>query len=134
MVRPDQTTVVLDAGAVIGLARGNIRLRALIADAQQRGDDVVVPVVVIAETVRGNGPRDATINLTVGQFAPHRPLEESTARLAGALLGAAGSNATVDAIIAAEAIQRRPSALLTGDPVDLALLLDGHAGVELERI
>ncbi len=119
---------------MIGLARGNVRLRALIADAQRRGDDIVVPIVVIAETVRGNGPRDATVNLTIGQFAPHLPLAEPTARLAGALLGAAHSNATIDAIVAAEAIQRRPSALLTGDPVDLALLLNGHEGVELERI
>ena len=91
-------------------------------------------MVVLAETVRGDGPRDAAINLTVAQFAPHRSLDESTARLAGALLGAANSNATIDAIVAAEAILRQPAALLTGDPVDLARLLDGHAGVELERI
>ena len=134
MVRPGDATIVLDSGAVIGLARGNRDIRAFVTRADERGDTVVVPMVVVAETVRGNGPRDAPVNMTLAQFEPHLPLDEPTARLAGALLGAAGSNATIDAIVAAEAIQRRPSALLTSDPVDLIRLLNGHEGVELQRI
>jgi hypothetical protein len=91
-------------------------------------------LAVIAETIRGNGPRDASVNLTVGQFAPYPILDESTARLAGSLLGAARSNSTIDALVAAEAIRRIPSLLITGDADDLLSLLDGHPGVSLERI
>ena len=134
MVRPGDETIVLDSGAVIGLARGDARLRAFVTNAHHSGSEIVVPMVVLAETVRGAGPRDAAVNLTLGQFAPHRPLDEPTARLAGALLGAAGSNSTIDALVAAEAIQRQPSLLITGGVDDLASLLDGQPGVSLERV
>ncbi|MBI4883111.1 MAG: twitching motility protein PilT [Actinobacteria bacterium] len=119
---------------MIGLARGTRAQRALVTKAHRGGTEIVVPVVGIAETVRGIGPRDAAVNLTLGQFAPHHPLDEPTARLAGALLGAANSNSTIDALVAAEAISRQPSLLVTGDVDDLEPLLDGHSGVSLERI
>lgn len=91
-------------------------------------------MVVLAETVRGTGPRDAPVNMTLAQFEPHPPLVEQTARLAGALLGAARSNSTIDALVVAEAICRQPSLLVTGDFDDMAFLLDSHPGVSLERI
>lgn len=134
MVRPGDATIVLDSGAVLGLARGNRALRAFVTKADERGDSVVVPMVVVAETVRGSGPRDAPVNMILTQFEPHRPLDEPTARLAGSLLGIAKSNSTIDALVAAEAINRQPSLLLTSDVADLALLLDGHPGVSLERV
>lgn len=93
-----------------------------------------MPMVVLAETVRGSGPRDAAVNLTLNQFAPHRPLDEPTARVAGALLAAAGSNSTVDALVAAEALRRAPATLITSDPDDLRTLLAGHRGVVVEPI
>ena len=102
--------------------------------ADERGDTVVVPMVVLAETVRGSGPRDAPMNMTLAHFEPHPPLVEPTARLAGALLAAALSSSTIDALVVAEAINRQPSLLVTGDVADLAVLLDGHPGVSLERI
>jgi len=109
-------------------------LRSLVADAHRRGDEIAVPMVVLAETVRGNGPRDAAVNLMLGQFAPHRPLDEPTARVAGGLLAAAESSSTIDALVAAEAIHRQPSTVLTSDPADLRRLLDGHRGVTVEPI
>ncbi len=134
MVRRGDETLVLDSGAVIGLARGDFRLRAFVAKARSGGADVVVPMVVLAETVRGAGPRDAALNLTLGQFAPHPLLDEPTARLAGALLGVARSSSTIDALVVAEAINRQPSLLVTGDVDDMGTLLDAHSGVSLERI
>ena len=97
MVRPGDTTIVLDAGAILGLARGNRALRAFMSKADERG-------------------------------------VEPTARLAGALLAAARSSSTIDALVVAEAINRQPSLLVTSDVADLALLLDGRPGVSLERI
>lgn len=53
---------------------------------------VVVPSVVVAETVRGNGPRDAPVNHVL---------------------------ASVDAIVVAEAAARAPSVVFTTDPGDV---------------
>jgi len=47
------------------------------------------------------------------------PTTEDRARIAGALLGAAESDATIDALIVAEAVGRGGAVILTGDPVDL---------------
>ena len=134
MVRHSDAAIVLDAGAVIGLARGNAALRALVVTAHRAGNEIIVPMVVLAQTVRGEGPRDAAVNLTLAQFAPHPPLDEPTACLAGSLLGAARSNSTIDALVAAEALRRAPSLVLTGDPDDLGALLAGQRGVSIERI
>lgn len=134
MVRPDDATIVLDSGAVIGLARGHARLRAALGKAHLLGTEVAVPMIVISETVRGNGPRDAAVNLVLARFGPQRPLDENTARLAGALLGAAKSNHTLDALVAAEALRVSPSTLITSDPDDMRVLLAGHPGVNIEAI
>jgi len=91
-------------------------------------------MVVVAETTRGFGPRDARTNLVLAHTAPHDPLDEPTARLAGRLLATAGGNNTVDALVAAEAIRHAPAVLLTSDPSDLAQLLAGHPQVRVVAI
>lgn len=125
MVRPADATVVLDAGAVIALACGDRRVRALLDAAQRRGAAVVVPASVLAETVRGNGPRDAAVNLVVNRLAPHPVVDDRLARAAGALMGRSGSGDAMDALVAAETARQAPAIVLTSDPGDLARLLDG---------
>ncbi len=93
-----------------------------------------VPMVVVAETVRGNGPRDAPVNLVLAQTSPQHPLTEEIARSAGQLLGAARSSSTVDALVVAEAIDCAPAIILTSDPTDLRQLLGDHHGVTVEPI
>lgn len=129
-----QRTVVADSGAVIGLGRNDHALRARFRAAQQIGMDIRVPVVVVAETVRGNGPRDAPVNLVLAQTEPRYPLTEDIARKAGQLLGAARSAATIDALIVAEALDCTPSMIWTSDPNDLRQLLGDHRGVSIEAI
>jgi predicted nucleic acid-binding protein len=80
-----QRTVVADSGAVIALSRNNQVLRARFRAAHQIGMDIRVPVVVVAEAVRGNGPRDAPVNLVLAQTEPRYPLTEEIARQAGQL-------------------------------------------------
>ena len=53
--------LILDSGAVIGWARGDVRPRAMLARALELGVDVRIPTAVLAETLRG-GPRDAPIH------------------------------------------------------------------------
>ena len=95
---------------------------------------VRVPMVVVTETVRGNGPRDAPVNLVLAQTAPQHPLTDRTARAAGRLLGIAGSSSTIDALVAAEAIDCAPSMIWTSDPDDLRQLVGNHPGVTVEPI
>ena len=90
-VEGNQRTIVLDAGAVIGLSRNDRRLKRIFKAARELGADFRVPTVVVAETVRGNGPRDAPVNLVLAQTEPRYPLTEEIARNAGQLLGAARS-------------------------------------------
>jgi predicted nucleic acid-binding protein len=129
MAPPDHAAIVLDSGAVIGLARGSRALRALIESAHHAGTEIVVPMVVVTETTRGNGPRDAAVNLVINRLAPHPLLDEPTARRAGVLLGRSGTAKTIDALVAAEALRQAPAALLTSDPNDMELLLRDESTV-----
>lgn len=129
MVRRQPPTIVLDAGALIALARGEGRIRRFVERAHADGASFRIPTVVIAETARGSGPRDAALDLVLHRFSPHPPVDESLARAAGGLLAASGRSDTVDALVAAEAVRSSPSLLLTGDPGDMSALLDGTVGV-----
>ncbi len=91
-------------------------------------------MVVVAETVRGNGPRDATVNLVLAQTAPQHPLTERLARAAGQLLGVSQSSSTIDALIVAEAIDCVPAVILTSDPNDIRQLLGSQGGVTIEAV
>jgi hypothetical protein len=91
-------------------------------------------MVVVAETVRGNGPRDAPVNLVLAQTSPQHPLTDAIARAAGRLLGTTRSSSTIDALVVAEALDCTPSMILTSDPTDLRQLLGDHPGVTIEAI
>lgn len=91
-------------------------------------------MVVVAETVRGNGPRDAPVNLVLAQTEPRQPLTEEMARTAGRLLSAANASTTIDALVVAEALDCAPSMIWTSDADDLRSLLAGRRGVTIEPI
>ena len=120
--------LILDSGALIGWARGKARPRALLRRALELGVDVRIPVPVLAETLRG-GPRDAPIH-RVRNAVDVLPTTESTARLAGSLLGRTRGNNTVDALVAASAIESGAD-VLTNDQEDLRKLLGAFPGVSV---
>ena len=91
-------------------------------------------MVVVAETVRGNGPRDALVNLVTAQMSPQHQLTDEIARAAGRLLGDAKSSSTIDALVVAEALDCAPAIIWTSDPADLRSLLGDHRGVTIEPI
>jgi predicted nucleic acid-binding protein len=113
--------LILDAGAVIGLSRADVRARAALAAALEAGADVSVPAVVVAETVR-EGPTDAPANRVLKAVGGIDVADEAIGRTAGRLLGSAGSAATVDAIVVATAIEADGAVILTGDAGDLGRL------------
>jgi predicted nucleic acid-binding protein len=125
--------LILDAGAVIGLSRADVRARAALAAALEAGADVAVPAVVLAETVR-DGPADAPVNRVLKAVGGIDVADEAIGRTAGRLLGSAGSAATVDAIVVATAIEAGGAVILTGDAGDLALLAADDPRVIIEPL
>ena len=118
-----QTTqrLILDSGAVIALTRGDQRARAFLARALELGATVEIPVAVLAETVRG-GPRDAPINRVLKAVGSVPVAREVHGRIAGQLLAAAHSAATLDALVVAQAVEGGGAHVLTGDREDLERL------------
>jgi len=131
---PPPSCLILDSGAVLALARHDARARAALVAAWDVGAEVVVPAVVVAETVRGNGPRNAPVNRVLSAVGNVAAATEDRARIAGALLAAATSSATVDALIVAEAVARRGGVVLTGDGRDLTRLARAHPEVIIQPI
>lgn len=125
--------LVLDSGAVIALSRGDSRARAYLARARELLIPVEIPVVVVAETIRG-GPRDAAVHRVLKKVGEVLPADERHGRTAGRLLGAARSTSTVDALVVAQAIVAGGAVVLTGDPDDLGRLAAGQPEVRIERL
>jgi predicted nucleic acid-binding protein len=133
---PDLTAshrVILDSGAVIALAQGNHRARAFLARALELKARVEVPVAVVAETVRG-GPRDAPVNRVLKAVSAVPEAREVHGRIAGELLGAARSSATIDALVVAHAVAAGEAHVLTADRQDFARLAARHRRVWIHAL
>lgn len=126
--------LILDAGAVIALATGQWRARAFLKRAAALGTHVLVPAVVVAETVRGDGARDAPVNRVLKGVEAILPVDESIARTAGRLLGTTGSDATIDAIVVAATLRVGGGKILTGDFEDFRRLSHGLDGIVIYRV
>jgi len=128
--------LILDAGALIALVRGDVRARAIVTRALDEGLLVVVPTPVLAQVHRGGRDRAKTDRalLWIDQFVP---TTTSIARNAGELLGRAGHSDAIDGIVAAEALNGTPAAIVTSDPVDITNLIeagDGSRRVAIHRV
>lgn len=130
---PSPQRLILDAGAVIALARNDPRARAFIRRAIELDAEARVPVVVLAETLRGTA-RDAGVHRVLNAVSDSLPIDEAIGRRAGALLGRAARSDTVDAIVVAEAIESGGAGILTGDPIDLTALADGELSVTIHAL
>jgi len=125
--------LILDSGAVIALARGDQRARAFLARALELGVPVEIPVVVVAETVRG-GPRDASVHRVLKAIGSIPDAREVHGRTAGSLLGASRSAGTVDALVVAHALVGGGAHILTGDREDLERLAASHPEVRIQPL
>jgi hypothetical protein len=133
---PPGGRVILDAGALFAWARGDDFVRAMIQQADERKALVVLPVVVIAQAIRG-GRADAPIDRVMKQVSKFAPVTIPLARQAGILLGATGATDVVDALVAAEALASLPSLILTSDPRDIRQLIQNdpaHSRVQVVAV
>jgi predicted nucleic acid-binding protein len=128
-----QQRLILDSGAVIALARGDGRARAFLARALELQTPVEIPVVVLAETVRG-GPRDAPLHRVLKAVGAVPEAREVHGRIAGQLLAAARSSDTVDALVLAHAVEAGGAHVLTGDREDLERLAAPHPEVWIHTL
>jgi predicted nucleic acid-binding protein len=130
----EEAPLVLDAGAVIALARGNLAVRRFINEAARAQTPVLVPAVVVAETIRGRGPRDAPVERALAKAREVLAADDAIARIAGALLAAARSDATIDAIVVAHALQLGGAVVMTSDPDDLRSLAPHGSDVWIRAV
>lgn len=110
--------VTLDAGALIGLDRGDRRVVALLARAQETSARVTIPATALAQAVR-NPARQARLARLVRQSATDVvALDRVDATGVGRLLAASGTVDVVDAHVVLCA-RRTGQAVATSDPEDL---------------
>ena len=113
--------IVLDAGALIALDRGDKRMIALLHRALAQGRVFRVPAGVV-----GQAWRDGRFQVTLARFLRSEevevvPLDEQLARACGELCGATNSADIIDASVVMLARQRREP-VVTSDPNDLQRL------------
>jgi predicted nucleic acid-binding protein len=122
--------LILDSEAVSALAEKRKGMAERLAAAQEADQRVVIPTVVLAEVATGS-PTDAAVWHVLGRI-PTIDLPQGVAMRAGALRARAHSvrrkkrDLTVDAIVAATAVELAPSVVITVGKRDLELLVDGY--------
>ena len=116
--------IVLDAGALIALDRGDKRMIALLQRALTQGRAFRVPAGVVGQVWR-----DGRVQVTLSRFLRSEgveiiPLDEQLARSCGELCGAINSRDIIDASVVILARERRDP-IVTSDPDDLRRLDPG---------
>ena len=125
--------LILDAGAVIALALSEPRAMAFLRRAVELGADVIIRVVVLAETLRG-GRSDASVHRVLNSIGGIESTDPEIGRVAGALLGRSRQTGTVDAMVIAEAVSRGGGQVLTSDPSDLGRLAASDPAVTVHPV
>ncbi|MDQ6777924.1 MAG: hypothetical protein M3071_17330 [Actinomycetota bacterium] len=114
-------TLILDAGALIAVERGDRATAALIEVGRQDGRGIIVPAGVIAQTWR-NGPRQVRVaRLLNANEVSVEPLTDAAARATGILCGAADTTDVVDASVVIVA-RRYKATVISSDRADLLRL------------
>ena len=113
--------IVLDAGALIALDRGDKRMIALLQRALVQGRQFRVPAGVVGQVWR-----DGRVQVTLARFLRSEevaiiPIDEHLARSCGELCGTANSPNVIDASVVIIARERRDP-IVTSDPSELRRL------------
>ena len=113
--------IVLDAGALIALDRGDKRMIALLDRALAQGRAFRVPAGVV-----GQAWRDGRVQVVLARFLRSDevdivPLDEQLARSCGELCAATNGSDVIDASVVILARERRDP-IVTSDPNDLRRL------------
>jgi len=115
--------VVLDAGALIAVERGNRGVQALLERIKKGGTKMLVPAGVVAEVWRDGARQARVAKLLAAAETEVVPFNGHRARIAGVMLGVAGADDVVDASVVVCAREHGTDVpVLTSDPGDLRAL------------
>lgn len=125
-------TLILDAGALLALERGDREVYALLKHELAADRAPSTHGGVVAQVWRGRGSRQAILARHL-HAVDVWPLDKALGRQAGALLGKTGTADPIDAAVVAMAVDG--DVILTSDPDDLERLAHAHgAHVELVAV
>lgn len=110
---------VLDAGALIAFERSKEQIDALLDEAIEQGDEILIPASVLAQVWRGS-PRSARIARLIAGCQSD-PLDEARAKEVGERLGSCGKSDIADAHVVSCALDCDAD-LITSDPEDVEAL------------
>jgi hypothetical protein len=113
--------LVLDAGALIAFERADRRVAAIIGDALEVGDEVVVPASALAQAWRG-GPRSARLAHLIAGITSDS-LDEARAKEVGERLGSRARIDVADAHVVCCALDQS-AIVLTSDRGDIEALAE----------
>lgn len=111
-------SLVLDAGALIAVERGDRDTAAVIAVARQDGRDVIVPADVVGQVWRDGTRQVMLARLLNARDVIVEPLDHAGARAVGVLCGAAGTADVIDASVVL-ATRRHRATVVSSDRGDL---------------
>jgi hypothetical protein len=114
-------TLVLDAGALIAIERGDRDTAAVIEVARREQRAVVVPAGVVGQAWRGGGRQVRLGRLLNARDVLVEPLADPGARAAGVLCGTAGTTDVIDATVVLTA-RRYDATVISSDRADLKIL------------
>lgn len=113
------TALVLDAGALAAVDRGDRPMMARLAVARQHGLELRSNAMVVAQVWRDRQGRQACLARLL-RAVDVRAISHEDGRQAGVLLGQAGTTDPVDATVVL--LARPGDRILTSDPDDLTRL------------
>ena len=113
--------IVLDAGALIALDRGDKRMIALLGQALAQSRTFRVPAGVVGQAWRNGRVQVALARFLRSEEVEIVPLDEQLARSCGELCAATNSADIIDASVVILARERRDP-IVTSDPNDLRRL------------
>jgi hypothetical protein len=113
------TALVLDAGALVAIDRGDRSMIARLAVAQQHGIELRSNAMVVAQVWRDRQGRQAALARLL-RAVDVRAVSHENGRQAGVLLGSTGTTDPVDATVVL--LAKPGDRILTSDPDDLTRL------------
>jgi hypothetical protein len=113
------TALVLDAGALVAVDRGDRPMMARLAVARRHGLELRSNAMVVAQVWRDRQGRQASLARLL-RAVDVRAISHEDGRQAGVLLGQAGTTDPVDATVVL--LARPGDRILTSDPDDLTRL------------
>jgi hypothetical protein len=118
------SALILDAGALVAVDRGDRAMIARLRAAQQHGLDLRSNAMVVAQVWRDRHGRQAGLAQLL-RAVDVRAVSPEEGRRAGVLLGMTGTSDPVDATVVL--LAGPGDRILTGDPQDLAALAEAAA-------